>query len=194
MTPPLDDEDAYDAAINTQLLGEILPRLWIGSVWSIKELKKLKRISSWTIISALSSQRLLETVDVQVESMKKDKQVNHIVWEVADKANAAFVGERLEEILTVMDGSLRDDGNVDDSASSAVLVHCAFGVSRSAAICAAWLISRRQYKVSQALDLIRQARPVASPNIGFLANLRAIETCNGDIRLAEERLASRKGV
>jgi hypothetical protein len=52
-----------------------------------------------------------------------------------------------------------------------VLVHCRQGISRSAMVIAAYLIAFRSMDLESALETIRQARPAASPNAGFMAQL-----------------------
>eukprot|EP00980_Cylindrotheca_fusiformis_P014433 scaffold3845_cov67-Cylindrotheca_fusiformis.AAC.1 len=69
-----------------------------------------------------------------------------------------------------------------------ILVHCAMGVSRSAALCAAWIIVRKKLSLQQAMDTIRAVRPEVLPNLGFIAWLRALEACDGNIEQARKRL------
>jgi predicted protein tyrosine phosphatase len=72
------------------------------------------------------------------------------------------------------------------------LVHCAKGCSRSAAVCAAWLLTRRKATtVDQALTMLRAVRPTAHPNLGFVAGLRALEQCHGDLNAAIQRMSAR---
>ena len=68
------------------------------------------------------------------------------------------------------------------SAGGRALVHCTMGVSRSAAVCAAYAIRHRPSllgaspgaapSVEAALSLLRENRSVVDPNPGFLAQLR----------------------
>lgn len=55
------------------------------------------------------------------------------------------------------------------------LVHCFQGKSRSAAVCAAYLVSRRGYRAACALNSIRAVRPSAAPNATFMALLEDLE-------------------
>jgi predicted protein tyrosine phosphatase len=57
----------------------------------------------------------------------------------------------------------------------AVLVHCAAGVSRSAAIVAAYLMAAHQIGATEAVLRVHQARLCACPNIGFLKQLFRFE-------------------
>lgn len=61
------------------------------------------------------------------------------------------------------------------AAGGTVLVHCHGGVSRAATLVLAFLIGREGLCFDAALAALRQARPVVSPNSGFLAQLRAFE-------------------
>jgi hypothetical protein len=49
-----------------------------------------------------------------------------------------------------------------------VLVHCVQGVSRSAAVVAAYLVVRFGWPVDQAVAHIKSCRPAADPNFGFV--------------------------
>lgn len=73
------------------------------------------------------------------------------------------------------------DFDPDSSASlsprggGGVLIHCVGGVSRSAALAAAWLVSRAGATTEGAVAAVKQARPVAAPNSGFVGQLRGLE-------------------
>ncbi len=69
------------------------------------------------------------------------------------------------ELLTFVDAGVKAGG---------CLVHCHMGVSRSASVCAAWLITRHGYTAPGALGLIKQTRSVANPHSGFRAQLEQL--------------------
>ncbi|GKT23056.1 dual specificity phosphatase [Aduncisulcus paluster] len=56
-----------------------------------------------------------------------------------------------------------------------VLVHCQQGVSRSCAVCIAWLMITRNMPFNQALKCVRTVRPVASPSAAFVSQLFSFE-------------------
>lgn len=65
------------------------------------------------------------------------------------------------------------DGQVDfidaqQSAGRQVYVHCRNGVSRSAMVTAAWLMSRHRWSRDEALEFLRSKRPGIRPHPAFL--------------------------
>ncbi len=52
-----------------------------------------------------------------------------------------------------------------------VVVHCIAGISRSASICAAYLIKHRGMSAIEALEFVRSRRRMANPNAGFIGQL-----------------------
>ena len=57
-----------------------------------------------------------------------------------------------------------------------VLVHCYQGKSRSVALICAYLMREYRLRFQEALSLVRQVRPIAQPNIGFMAALQRCES------------------
>lgn len=56
-----------------------------------------------------------------------------------------------------------------------VLVHCFAGKSRSATICAAYVMATEGWTLAEALKAIGDARPAAAPNHGFMTQLASFE-------------------
>ena len=50
-------------------------------------------------------------------------------------------------------------------------MHCYAGVSRSATLVLAYLMARERLSLKMALQRVREARPTAMPNQGFLRQL-----------------------
>jgi protein-tyrosine phosphatase len=59
-----------------------------------------------------------------------------------------------------------------------ILIHCQAGVSRSATVVLYYLLARGNMNLSlaQALRVVRDARPIVSPNPGFMRGLCQVET------------------
>ena len=65
---------------------------------------------------------------------------------------------------------------------AAALVHCAQGVSRSVALCCAYLMKYQAYTMRAAISRLRAVRPGAAPNRGFWRQLLEFERqCLGGI-------------
>lgn len=168
---------------NKKFLSEVVPGLWLGSIDALKEIKKITR--SWTVISVLQTSQAKAYAKECLYEDKFSRIENHVEWELPDQQQANFLSNRLNDILQIIDLSITTSSQT--SCSRACLVHCAGGISRSASVVAAWLLSRRRcHSLEEALKVLRYARPKVSPNPGFLNMLRGVEQCNGDIIAAKE--------
>mmetsp|Transcript_59 Transcript_59/g.271 ORF Transcript_59/g.271 Transcript_59/m.271 type:complete len:211 (-) Transcript_59:2381-3013(-) len=191
-----DDTAAITSTVDRTLIAEIQPGFWVGGLGALKEIRKIRKADpnsscAWTIVSIVHSPKLshfcqsaVKEILEQVNTSDKHCEIQrHVEWDMADRTDSALLCERLKEILRVMDESNFLGGYPNQQ----LLVHCAFGISRSVSVCAAWLMSRQNYNLNQAMSKIRAARHDAQPNMGFLANLRTIEQTGGDIDQALER-------
>ncbi|RLN55476.1 hypothetical protein BBJ29_006796 [Phytophthora kernoviae] len=66
------------------------------------------------------------------------------------------------------------------NALNAALVHCVYGQSRSAAICVAYLMQKRNLTLLEAYDIVQRARPCISINPGFLRQLELFQRMQND--------------
>jgi protein-tyrosine phosphatase len=168
--------------MNPAHLGEFQPRFWVGDLQSLKDLSKIK--THWTVISILHSEKLFYAARIVLSQMP-DCIENHTEWHLPDTYQADFLSDRLREIMNMMDQIAKDD-------QKSCLVHCAQGCSRSAATCAAWLITRNpEMSLRSALETIRLARPQIRPNCGLIATLRALEQTKS-VEDAMKRMHSKK--
>lgn len=76
-----------------------------------------------------------------------------------------------------------------DETDGKVLLHCMMGISRSATLAVAYLMSHSEtHSLIEALDSIMDARPQVLPNSGFLQQLRAYEESFNGLRGPRELL------
>merc|ERR1740117_146446 len=97
----------------------------------------------------------------------------------------ADILEALPRCLRNIDKVMKHRGG--SNSNSGVLVHCASGISRSVAACAAWLMTRRNYTLDDAMDKVVECRPSAKPNFGFMQALKILEYSRGDLEAAHDR-------
>ncbi len=195
-------------------MDEVRPGLWIGNIRAITQLDQINNPitnngcndsyhTRWTVITILKDVKLLQFVrntiaeyrkrDPPNDTSKCTEVVEHIEWILPDTLQADFVSPQLLQILETIDNAIHSRKcNVSINkmnVTNACLVYCAQGVSRSAAVTVAFLLYTKDCTTTQgALDVIRMVRPSVQPNIGFLASLRAIEQCHGNIKAAMERI------
>jgi len=88
-----------------------------------------------------------------------------------DDTYSADISQWFNEAIEFID-AVRESGG-------RVLVHCQAGISRSATICLAYLISRMKYKLDEAYEYVKKRRSVISPNFNFMGQLLSWESENG---------------
>ncbi|KAF8025796.1 hypothetical protein BT93_F2581 [Corymbia citriodora subsp. variegata] len=86
--------------------------------------------------------------------------------EVMDSEDT-HIRQHFEECISFIDEARRQGGGI--------LVHCFMGISRSVTVVAAYLMKQRGMRLSQALELVKNKRPQAAPNSGFMVQLREFE-------------------
>lgn len=176
----------------TSQRAEIVPGLWLGSLASLRTLEDdgSGPNREWMIISILENERLLSLANDILRESSTNITYQQRVWKLQDKCKSEFLSETLVSILDTMDEFIPSAERTETHNKRSCFVHCALGLSRSASVCAAWLISRRQMSLESALDQIRSVRPEVNPNLGFLASLRALEQSEGNVTNAIERMYS----
>jgi Dual specificity phosphatase, catalytic domain len=96
------------------------------------------------------------------------RKIERAVLRIKDDGSEGILNSTaVEDALAFMDQAMQ--------ASRSILVHCEKGISRSATMICAYLITRHQLKCDDALTLLRQTRPQACPNIRFSFELRKLE-------------------
>jgi protein-tyrosine phosphatase len=68
-----------------------------------------------------------------------------------------------------------------------ILIHCYQGISRSAAVCIAFLICDNLLSLEEGLNLVRSVRPQASPNSGFMTALKQLEQRKSSLCMSQPK-------
>lgn len=137
---------------------EILPGLWLGNIVASQSAefligKKIKAVFNCTKnIPFHEAVRIRYRVPVD-DNLEEDEIRNMSLWSFE-----AVYKLRLEHL------------------KGPVLVHCHAGMQRSACVVAMYLIAVKGFKVEEAIDYIRERRPIAfRPSANFLKSIYDFE-------------------
>lgn len=130
---------------------EILPHLYLGSEIHASQKELLQRLGITSI------------VNVSRNIPNFFEEAFHYKSIPVDDTYTADIGRWFEEAAAFIDSVKNSKGRV--------LVHCQAGISRSATICLAYLISRHQLRLDEAYEYVKKRRSVISPNFNFMGQL-----------------------
>jgi len=130
---------------------EIVPNLFLGDVYAAHNTKELKKRNITHIVTC--------TVGV-APPFPETFQYKHL--KILDCA-AETIHEHFPETSSFIADALAEGGKV--------LVHCIRGVSRSATIVCAYLMTAFKISHIEAVHRVRSKRPIARPNYGFMMQL-----------------------
>ncbi|PWA38896.1 dual specificity protein phosphatase 1 [Artemisia annua] len=123
------------------------------------------------------------------QTLLKSLNVTHVLT-VANSIPPAYTNDFTYKIVDVSD---REEVNIaqffdecfnfinEGKQMGGVLVHCFVGRSRSVTVVLAYLMKKHGMSLSEALDLVKSKRSVASPNSGFMLQLQNYEKCLGGV-------------
>jgi hypothetical protein len=184
------DEYAWDAGI-------VVPGLYVGSLRAAIDTDSLRKRNIQLVLTFAGRLPLEVPQDIK-----------HIRVDIADHPSASLLCELVEMFVhmdAILLGSSTQSHALETGLTSAaavaaqnlsplspppslsppgVLVHCASGISRSVSLCCAWLMCRRQLTYAEAIGIVRKGRCRANPNVGFRAQLAALEEAQNDIDAA----------
>ncbi|KAK6930014.1 Dual specificity phosphatase, catalytic domain [Dillenia turbinata] len=129
--------------------------LFLGSVGASRDVTGLKKLNITHIL----------TLSCTLPPASPDD-FTYKVIHVMDRGDTN-ISQYFDECIDFIDEAKRKGGGV--------LVHCFVGKSRSVTIVVAYLMKKRGMSLSQALDYVKSRRHQASPNYGFLKQLKEFE-------------------
>lgn len=136
-------------------LDEIEPGLWLGNVTAAADLPTLEKLairSVLTIDSCPLPAHVTENPSLRVKYIQ-----------ASDVAREDLI-KHFEDTNNFIRESLDEERNV--------LVHCYFGVSRSATIVIAYIMNKYKLGYDAALQRVKDKRRFVSPNAGFVHQLK----------------------
>lgn len=157
-------------ALLDKVPGEL--KLYIGGLFTLRRRQALQEANITHVLSVLR-------LPLDKELFKPFK---HLLVEIDDVED-----ENLLQFFTTTNGFIQEglDGG------GGVLVHCAMGKSRSATCVIAFLMQKYQISPLEALEQIRQSRPIVEPNEGFMQQLEMYHKMQTPINVEESPVYQR---
>lgn len=134
----------------------IIPNLYLGDISAAHDVEKLKSLNI-THVLTIEDNSLDSSVYKKFDKYKFKKLADHQFSDIL----AVF-----EECLTFIDEAIKEGNNI--------LVHCFAGMSRSATLVLAYIMSKEKQSVKKTLDQVRKNRFVR-PNMGFYKQLELFQ-------------------
>lgn len=167
VTYRLTREDLSGGPVN---LDEIEPGLWLGNVTAAADLPTLEKLSIRTVLTIdscplpahVTENPSLRVKYIQASDVPREDLIKHF-----------------EDTNNYIRTSLEEDRNV--------LVHCYFGVSRSATIVIAYIMEKYKIGFEAALQRVKAKRRFIMPNTGFVNQLKLYAIMNYRIDPLNER-------
>lgn len=135
-------------------VAQILPGLLLGAQDVAKDLARLRRLGVTHVLNVATGVPNCFPADFTYKRLNvrdhPDMEIRHI----------------FEDCFKFIDQGRREGW---------VYVHCNAGISRAATICIGYLMSRQYIRMEEAMNKVREARPIISPNEGFMRQLRSYE-------------------
>jgi len=135
---------------------EILPHLLLGSESHASQLDMLKRIGVTALLNVSHSCP------------------NHFEKDFLYKC-IPVQDSNVEDISVYFDDAIQFIDQVKAN-NGRVLVHCHAGISRSATICMAYIMSNMKLRMEEAYYFVKNRRSIVSPNFNFMGQLLSFES------------------
>ncbi|GAB6023428.1 phosphatase [Chamberlinius hualienensis] len=135
-------------------------------------------------VSTLKAHGITHVLTVDTEPLpdhiKEKSQCRTLYVQADDRPHVDLLSHFDEAIEFIKDGMK----------TGAVLIHCFFGVSRSATLAIAHIMKQTNLSVQEAVARVKEKRPVISPNPGFMAQLHLYwkMNCRLDLNNPEYKL------
>ncbi|KAI0745125.1 phosphatases II [Earliella scabrosa] len=146
---------------------EIIPGLFVSDLYTATSPAVIQQLGITHVLSVMRR-----------PSYRYPRSIEHLCVPVDDRTD--------DNLLDYLDHAIRWIRGALAKPDGRVLVHCVWGMSRSASVAVAFLIVARGMALDEALRVVRARRRVARPNPGFVAQLRVYERVTR-LREAQER-------
>jgi protein-tyrosine phosphatase len=144
------------SAVDNAVMTKIMPHLYLGNECDARNLQALEKEGIYYILN------VTKAIPMPPASSK------FIAKRIAvNDCPGQNLKQHFEEAFDFIDEAKNNN--------SKVLVHCQAGVSRSPTIVIAYMMSRLHITMNEAMERVRQQRPIIEPNFVFLNQLKDFE-------------------
>eukprot|EP01022_Parablepharisma_sp_SALTPOND_P024567 TRINITY_DN547_c0_g1_i1.p1 TRINITY_DN547_c0_g1~~TRINITY_DN547_c0_g1_i1.p1 ORF type:complete len:248 (+),score=5.63 TRINITY_DN547_c0_g1_i1:34-744(+) len=141
----------------------IKENLWLGSCYSDVDEGYLKALGISAVVLACYE-----------GTERFPKSLRYCKMELEDNYDADLLNGLIPAYEFIKEHLLKRQG---------VLVRCAAGVSRSASVVIAYLMKEEKLRYKEAVDVVKRARPIISPNTHFVKQLQSYEQMLGIVQI-----------
>ncbi|WVQ72786.1 hypothetical protein IAR50_002346 [Cryptococcus sp. DSM 104548] len=189
---------------------EIIPGLWVGDLVAANDGEELAKYGIKNIVSllrpVLTFPEEYSVYKVEIDDSTDTDLLSHLPGCVSwirtaldgfgmlhghgeDDGEDEYEGVYSEEeVQKEMEGQRPKDmpAEIPTPHPAPVLIHCQAGMSRSASLCAAYLIFTYALSPDQAIQLIKEKREVIEPSDNFIGQLQVYWEARGKVSLKEK--------
>ena len=133
-------------------INQITETIYLGNVEAAFDIKRLKELGIRKILTVMSA----------FGNHYSENEFVHKTIDVDDAYDTNLI-RHFKECLLFMDGYDK------------VFVHCAAGMSRSPTIVIAFLMWKKKISLEDAINFVKNKRPVISPNLNFMKQLQIFQ-------------------
>ena len=138
--------------LNTSFhINMIINNLYIGDLASSCNLSKLKENGITHIVTCIRGVSEIFPNDFK-----------YLLLDIGDNPSEN-INKYFNDTNLFIDNAINNGGNV--------LIHCMYGISRSATIACSYLMYKNLISKDDAINIIKDARPIINPNNGFIEQL-----------------------
>jgi len=173
-----DDEQAEDISCNSPQSKDaqmISNRIWLGSLQAALDRTFLRQKNIRYILTVAEDIADVTEATSEATSSPFFEHAVYGIWDCDE-----LILEHLHEALSFIDECL------GDSRGGSILVHCVAGVSRSASVVIAYLMTRKKMAFCDALEHAESIRYQVNPNYFFSQQLQWMEKYDGDVLKARQ--------
>lgn len=149
------------------------------SVHASELLPFIKKFCAGVYIGGLEALDFIECLAIRrvVSALNQPHSLSHPLLETCDHYCLDLEDDSEADLITKLPGAI----DFISSGPGPVLIHCAQGVSRSAAVAVAFLMQTKHITAEEALCSVQSIHASALPNEGFLQQLKLYDAMNCDL-------------